>query len=75
MTVPLRLASATVMLLVEVVVLPTDRDKVIVPELNLLVSEAKALETLRCSWAIWLTEMLFEPALAEDVEVAEKAFV
>ena len=62
------------MLLVEVVVLPTVRDKVIVPELNLLVSEAKAFETLLCCWAIWLTEMLFEPALAEDVEVAEKAF-
>ena len=55
--------------------LPTVSDNVIVPELNLLVSEAKALETLRYYWAIRLTEMLFEPALAEDVEVAEKAFV
>jgi hypothetical protein len=52
---------------------PTLIETVIGFALNAVVSEAKALETLRCSWAIWLTVMLFEPALAEVVEVAEKA--
>ena len=38
---------------------PTLMETVIGFALNALVSEANALETLRCSWAIWLTVMLF----------------
>lgn len=39
------------------------------------VSEAKAFDTLRCSWAIWLTVMLLEPARADVVDDALKALV
>ena len=72
-TVPCRLASVTVMSVVTGLLDPTLIETVIGLDLNALVSDAKALETLRCSWAIWLTVTLFDPALADEVELAEKA--
>ena len=75
LTVPCRLASETVIFVVVVDELPEVKDSVIELELNLAVSEANALETLRCSLATWLTVMLFDPARADVVEVAVKADV
>ena len=72
-TVPCRLASVTVISVVVGLLDPTLIETVIGLELNALVSDAKALETLRCSCAIWFTVTLFEPALADVVELAEKA--
>ena len=54
---------------------PTESDSVKLSAVKAAVSDAKPLDTLRCSWAIWLTVMLFEPARADVVEAALKADV
>ena len=75
LTVPCRLASVTVMSVVVADVAPTESDRVMLPALKAAVSDANPLDTLRCSCAIWLTVMLFDPARADVVEEALKADV